>query len=112
MRLDMPTELPISWSANYHPEWDETPEAYLQARIVAPTRSRRLGRYSDPQRGRKGYIGVYHQAGYQSGAGRTRFFLSLFVRQHTLGLRSHATMQDLLMALAAFHEQGEHTREK
>ena len=56
----MPTELPLLWSANYHPEWDETPEAYLEAKIVAPARSRRLGRYNDPPRERKGYIGVYH----------------------------------------------------
>ena len=103
----MSTELPITWSANYHSEWDETPETYLQARIVAPTRSRRLGRYSDPRRERKGYIGVYHQAGYLESEGHTRFFLSLFVRKHTLGLRSYARMQDLLAVLDAFHAQGE-----
>jgi len=111
-RLDMPTDLPIFWSANYHPEWDETPEAYLQARIVAPTRSRRLGRYSDSQRERKGYIGVYHQAGYQESKGRTRFFLSLFAHGQTLGLRSYTTMNDLLAVLAAFHAQDEQAREQ
>ena len=106
----MPTELPLLWSANYHPEWDETPEAYLEAKIVAPARSRRLGRYSDPQRERKGYIGVYHQAGYQGSEGRTRFFLSLFVRGRAPGLWSYATMQGLLAALEAFHTRGEQTQ--
>ena len=103
----MPAKLPIDWSVSYHPEWDETPEAYLRAGIVAPTRSRRLGRYSDPQRQRKGYIGVYHQTGYQESEGRARFFLSLFVRGHTLGLKSYATMQALLAVLEAFHAQPE-----
>jgi hypothetical protein len=107
----MSTELPVTWSASYHPEWDGAPEAYLQAMIVAPTRSRRLGRYSDPLRERKGYVGVYHQAGSGESEGRTRFFLSLFVRGHTLGLRSYTTMQDLLAGLAAFHAQDERTRD-
>ncbi len=97
------TELPITWSVCYHPEWDATPEAYLQAQIVAPGRSRRLGRYSDPLRGRKGYIGVYHQGGREETEGRTRFFLSLFVQGRTLGLRSYATIEDVLAVLEAFH---------
>jgi len=99
----MRTELPITWSAWYNPEWDTTPEAYLQAQIVMPARSRRLGRYSDPLRERKGYIGVYHQQGPHGTDGRTRFFLSLFAHGHTLGLRSSTTIRDLLVVLEAFH---------
>jgi hypothetical protein len=97
------TDLPIAWSVCYHPEWDVAPEAYLQAQIVAPGRSRRLGRYDDSPRGRKGYIGVYHQPGLPGTDGRTRFFLSLFVQGRTLGLRSYATIDDLLVVLEAFH---------
>jgi hypothetical protein len=97
------TDLPITWSVCYHPAWDVAPEAYLQARIVAPGRSRRLGRYSDALRGRKGFIGVYHQPGPPGSEGRTRFFLSLFVQGRTLGLRSYATIDDLLVVLGAFH---------
>jgi hypothetical protein len=103
----MEIELPIIWSASYHPEWDTTPEAYLSALILKPNRSRRLGYYNDPQRERKGYIGVYHLAGDNGADGSTRFFLSLFRHRQTLGLRSYATMHDLLVVLEAFHKQGE-----
>ncbi|HLZ57667.1 MAG TPA: hypothetical protein VKR06_12020 [Ktedonosporobacter sp.] len=103
----MCVELPITWSTCYHPEWDASPEAYLKAQIVKPTRSRRLGRYGDPLSERKGYIGVYNQAGIQGTDGRTRFFLSLFAYGHTLGLSSFATIQELLVVLEAFHRQEE-----
>lgn len=103
----METELPITWSAWHHPEWDRAPEAYLEAQILKPTRSRRLGRYSDPLRERKGYIGVYHQAGQPGTEGKTRFFLSLFAHGHTLGLKSFVTIDDLIEALAAFHTNDE-----
>jgi hypothetical protein len=103
----MKIELPITWSASYHTEWDTTPEEYLRAQIVKPTRSRRLGYYSDPQRERKGYIGVYHMAGRYGTDGSVRFFLSLFEHGRTLGLRSYVTMHDLLAVLEAFHQQDE-----
>lgn len=103
----MQTELPIVWSTWYHPEWDMTPEAYLEAHIVAPTRSRRLGHYMDPVRKLKGYVGVYHMGEYQGTASSTRFFLSLFSHGHPLGLRSFVTINDLLMILEAFHMQDE-----
>jgi hypothetical protein len=98
----MDSDLPIHWSGNYHPEWDLTPEAYLMAGIVLPSRSRRLGRYEDVSYERKGYIGVYHQG---TSPGQARFFLSLFVQRNTLGLWSFATMPDLLVRLTAFHHQ-------
>lgn len=103
----MHTELPITWSAWYRAEWDATPEAYLQARVVKPNRSRRLGRYNDPQRDCKGYLGVYHMGDSRGIEGKTRFFLSLFARGHALGLKSFATMPDLLAALEAFHTRAE-----
>ena len=99
----MHTELPITWAAWYQAEWDATPEAYLQAGVVKPNRSRRLGRYSDPLRGCKGYIGVYHMGDSLGASGKTRFFLSLFAHGRTLGLKSFATIPDLLAALQAFH---------
>lgn len=99
----MHTELPIIWSAWYNSEWDSQPEAYLQVQVVKPTRSRRLGRYYDPLHERKGYIGVYHQVDPHKIAGRTRFFLSLFLYGQTLGLKSFATISDLLVVLEAFH---------
>ena len=95
-------ELPIIWSTWYHPEWDRTPEAYLEAQILKPSRSRRLGRYSDPRRERKGYIGVYHQAGQPGTEDKVRFFLSLFAHGHSLGLTSFTSIDDLLAALATF----------
>jgi hypothetical protein len=103
MEALLDTELPITWSAWYHPEWDRTPEAYLEAQILKPTRSRRLGRYSDPLRERKGYIGVYHQAGQPGTESRTRFFLSLFAHGRSPGLTSFQTMDALLGVLEAFH---------
>jgi hypothetical protein len=103
----MHTELPITWATWYQPEWDTTPEAYLQAGTVKPNRSRRLGRYSDPLRGYKGYIGVYHLGDSRETEGKTRFFLSLFARGHTLGLKSFATIPEALAALEAFHMRAE-----
>ena len=103
----MHTELPITWAAWHRAEWDATPEAYLRAGIVKPNRSRRLGRYSDPQRDCKGYIGVYHMGDSQGTEGKTRFFLSLFARGRTLGLKSFDTIPDLLAALEAFHRRVE-----
>jgi len=71
----MDTDLLIHWSMSYRPEWDMTPEAYLTAGVVVPSRSRRLGCYADTAHERKGYIGVYHQGPPQVRLGSFSRFL-------------------------------------
>ena len=98
----MDTDLPIQWSMSYRPGRDITPEACLTAGIVAPSRSRRLGRYADAAHERKGYVGVYHQ---QIDPAQTWFFLSLFVQGQIIGLWSYPTIPEVLTRLTTFHQQ-------
>ena len=52
--------LTLRWSPVYQPQWDETPQAYVDAGIVGVGRSRRLARAEDRQRGFKAYLGIQH----------------------------------------------------
>ena len=100
--------LGIQWSPAYRPEWDETPEAYLDAGAVGWGRSRRLGKLVDEGLALKAYLGVQHFDPARwgvAGEARAKFFLSLFVGGRTVSLRTYPTMGDARDALQAFDEQ-------
>lgn len=100
--------LSVRWSPAYWAEWDETPEAYVEQGHVAWGRSRRLARFDDAALGFKAYVGVQHDDPARwnvPGEARARFFLSLFVENRTVMLRTFGTMCEALTALALFHER-------
>lgn len=98
--------LDVAWSAAYHPQWDLTPDAYQEHRIVGWCRSRRLARAHDPTRAFKAYLGVQHTdpaRWHLSGEPRSVFFLSLFLHNRTITLRTFPTLPEALAALHNFH---------
>ena len=102
----MESELAIVWSAIYRAEWDSTPEAYVENGVVRWGRSRRLGRAEDAARRFKAYLGVQHDDPARwrlAGEPRARFFVSLFVGQRTVALRTYPTMGEALAMLERFH---------
>lgn len=106
MSLNPPTPeaLPIRWSTVYQPRWDDAPEAYVDAGIVAVGRSRRLAKAEDASRAFKAYLGVQHWDPSRwnlPGEARAVFFLSLFHRNRTLALRTYPTLAAALAALDA-----------
>ena len=97
----------IEWAAWYRPEWDEQPQRYVDAGVVASERSKRLAKASDTRLQLKAYIGVRHSDPSRwnlPGEPSARFFLSLFVRGRTISLRTYPTVATALSALQAFHE--------
>ncbi|HEV2458021.1 MAG TPA: hypothetical protein VGS80_06615 [Ktedonobacterales bacterium] len=98
----MESELGIAWSPVYRLEWDSTPEAYVEHGVVGWGRSRRLGRAEAVEQRFKAYLGVQHDDPARwglAGEPRARFFVSLFVGQRTVALRTYATMGEALEAL-------------
>ena len=94
--------LTVRWSPVYQPQWDETPQAYVDAGIVGVGRSRRLARAEDRQRGFKAYLGIQHWDPSRwnlPGEERAVFFLSLFHHNRTLALRTYPTIPTALAAL-------------
>jgi hypothetical protein len=101
-------ELQSSWSAIYHPEWDNDPEHYLRCGFVTWGHSRRLARFTDPMHGFTAYIGLHHADPASWGApdpARTRYFLSLFVAGKASTLRTYTTLTEARAALQAAYEQ-------
>jgi hypothetical protein len=99
----LPDGLSIHWSRVYAPQWDETPEAYVDAGLVGVGRSRRLARAEDSSRAFKAYLGVQHWDPARwnlPGEARAVFFLSLFYHNRTLSLRTFPTLPTALSALA------------
>ncbi len=99
-----PDELTVRWSPVYQPEWDETPQAYVDAGIVGVGRSRRLAKAQDTHRAFKAYLGVQHWDPSRwnlPGEERAIFFLSLFRDNRTLALRTYPTIPAALAALYA-----------
>jgi hypothetical protein len=97
----------IKWAAWYHPEWDEQPQRYVDAGVVAWERSKRLAKASDARLELKAYIGVRHSDPSRwnlPGEPSARFFLSLFIRGRTVSLRTYPTIAAALSALQGFHE--------
>lgn len=102
MLSESPDGLTIRWSPSYQPQWDETPQAYVDAGIVGVGRSRRLARAEDRQRAFKAYLGVQHWDPSRwnlPGEERAVFFLSLFRDHRTLALRTYPTVPAALAAL-------------
>jgi hypothetical protein len=100
------SDLTVRWSAAYHPEWDDTPDAYVAHGVVAWGRSRRLARAEDTARAFKAYLGVQHYdpaRWHVPGEPRAVFFLSLFHRGRTVTLRTFPTRAAALAALRDFH---------
>lgn len=91
----------ITWSPIYHPEWDATPEAYLDAGIVQWGHSRRLAHGVDLAYTFKAYIGVHHSTWGESET--TRFFLSLFLGGRTIALRTFPTLPEALAEMYTFY---------
>lgn len=97
--------LVISWSPAYHPAWDDSPQAYVDAGVLAPGRSRRLAKVVDARHVFKAYLGVQHfdPARWNlSGEPTAKFFASFFLRGHTLTLRTYPTLPVALAAVQAF----------
>ncbi len=102
--LPTPEGLAIRWSPIYQPQWDDTPQAYVDAGIVGVGRSRRLAKAEDTTRAFKAYLGVQHWDPSRwnlRGEARAVFFLSLFRNNRTLALRTYPTIAAALDALYA-----------
>ena len=102
----LPPELMVSWSRAYRPGWDTSPGEYVAHEVVGWGRSRRLARVEDVSRAFKAYVGVQHfDPGRWNVAGepRSTFFVSLFVANRTVALRTFSTMPEALAELARFH---------
>jgi hypothetical protein len=98
--------LTLRWASWYQPQWDTTPDAYVDAGVVAPERSRRLLRADDARLGLKAYLGVRHSDPARwglPGDPRADFFLSALLGKRTLFLRTYPTVADALADLAATH---------
>ena len=97
----------IEWAAWYRPDWDEQPERYVEEGVVSGGRSRRLAKARADHLGLKAYIGVQHYDPGRwnlPGEPSARFFLSLFTRGRTVSLRTYATIEAALSALASLYE--------
>ncbi len=97
--------LAIRWHAEYRPEWDSVPDEYAQQGIVQWGRSRRLGLLALGEV--KAYLGVQHVDPDKPGwaiveEAQARFFLSIFVSETCITLRTFPTMQAALDALGTF----------
>lgn len=99
--------LALRWSRVYQPKWDETPQAYLDAGVVAWGRSRRLLRADDARLNFKAYLGLQHSDPARwglPGEPRATFFLSALLGKRTLFLRTYATVGLALAALRETHD--------
>jgi hypothetical protein len=95
----------IEWAAWYRPAWDERPDQYVEAGVVAWGKSRRLAKARDERLDVKAFIGVQHfDPGRWNlpGEPSVRFFLSVFVHSRTVSLRTYPTIAAALAALASF----------
>lgn len=104
---ELESGLVITWSPAYHPAWDDVPQAYVDAEVVAPGRSRRLAKAVDARRDFKAYLGVQHfdPARWNlPGEPTAKFFASFFISGRTIALRTYPTMADALAAVAMWVE--------
>ncbi|HEU5344243.1 MAG TPA: hypothetical protein VFU60_07875 [Ktedonobacterales bacterium] len=98
--------LTMRWSPSYQPAWDAAPDAYVEAGVVAPERTRRLLRADDPRLGMKAYIGVRHSDPSRyglPGEAHASFFLSVLLGKRTLYLHTHPTIPAALDELRRTH---------
>ena len=106
MAADDAPGLVLRWSPHYQPAWDATPDAYVEAGVVAPERTRRLLRADDAALGMKAYVGVRHSnpARYGlPGEPHASFFLSVLLGKRTLFLHTHPTIPAALDELRRTH---------
>ena len=98
MSAQTPDELfaQIRWGAAYRPVWDREPEAYLNGGLVAPGKSRRLGKLTEPGRAFTAYLGVQDWPGQDGDVAYTRFFASLWRGRRVLLLQTHPTLHGAL----------------
>ena len=99
--------LAIQWSREYDSTWDDRPEEYVARGVVGWGRSRRLARAEDRTLDFKAYLGVQHHdpaRWHACGDTRAVFFLSLFVSNRTVTLRTYPTIKDALAELGRFHD--------
>lgn len=95
----------MRWSPERRPEWDATPEAYVEAGVVGWGRSRRLGKCVDESLRLKAYVGVQHYDPARwnvPGEPQAKFFVSLFLDGRTVALRTFPTMAAAIAALEEF----------
>jgi hypothetical protein len=100
------SHLSIEWSAIYHPEWDERPQAYFDAGLVAWNRSRRLAKVHDPAIGFTSYLGIQHfdpARWHLPGDATTKFFASFLVTGRSASLRTFASIGEAITAVREFH---------
>ena len=98
----MAESLAIHWSPVYQPQWDEAPQAYVDAGVVGVGRSRRLAKAEDASRGFTAYLGVQHWDPARwnlPGEARAVFFVSTLRNHRTLALRTFPTLPAALTAL-------------
>lgn len=100
--------LQTHWSLVYQPDWDKTPHEYVTRGLLGWNRSRRLARFDDAALGFKAYVGVQHYDPAQwnaPGEACTKFFLSLFLHNRTVTLRTYSTLPAALAELESFHSR-------
>jgi hypothetical protein len=95
----------VHWSEHYQSEWDDEPERYVEFGVVGLGRSRRLGLLKLD--GCKAYLGVQHIDPSKPGWGifdrpQTRYFVSMFVADQCVALRTAGTLHGALDVLSAF----------
>ncbi len=99
-------ELHIEWSAIYRSEWDEQPQQYIAAGLLAWNRSRRLAKVHDPLRRFTAYLGVRHFDPVRwnvPGDPTTTYFASFFINRRTIALHTYPSLGDALAAVRQFH---------
>ena len=95
----------IAWHEHYRPDWDNSPDEYVEHGVVQWGKSRRLGMLR--LGAVKAYLGVQHVDPGKPGWAivdepQARFFLSLFVSGRCVTLRTFPNMGDALDMLGAF----------
>lgn len=98
----------IQWHTEYRPEWDGSPDEYVERGVVARGKTRRLGMYRHGAV--KAYLGVQHVDPGRVGwaimeEAQARFFVSLFAHGRVVTLRTFATMGETLESLRQFVER-------
>ena len=98
----------VEWSTAYNPEWDSSPDMYVDAGTVSWGKSRRLGMFHSGVV--KAYLGVQHIDPSIPGWSfveqpEARFFLSLFISGQVVTLRTFPTVDTALGFLADYVER-------
>lgn len=93
----------LQWSPVWRGEWAQEPDAYVAAGLVGWERTRRLLRGDDLATGLRVYLGVRHSDPSRwraAGEPHATFFASALLSRRMLFLRTYATADAALTALA------------